>query len=325
MSSCAECGREIPPAAGSCTRCGAPLPQVDEPPQFPPARPWPPAPSESPPPEFTWRLLPPRVEPPPPAASQPPPRASREPPPPLVIGTLPPDASETWPPADGGPWPPPAGGPWRPPARRPPPRRRAIVVAAAVVAALAGLAAWLLIRQPAGRERPAAQSSVGAGQRGTTGPASPSSPAAPSQQASTPRARASNTDAVALGASATRQPGAHHIAAFLVTYFAAINKHDYRAYIRLFDPQARPINSRQQFVGAFRSTRDSGAKLVGISPTATGPAAEITFDSHQRPADSATQTACTTWRITLFLEAHGRAYLIGGPPAGYHAQATPCR
>jgi len=191
------------------------------------------------------------------------------------------------------------------------------------VAALAALAAWL-ISQPAGHKHPAAKSSVGAGQRATTGPASPSSPAAPSQHASTPHARASNTNAVALGAGATRQPGAHHVAAFLGTYFAAVNHHDYRAYIRLFDPQALPIQSSQQFLAAFRSTRDSRAKLVGISPTATGPAAEVTFDSHQRPADSATQTACTTWHITLFLERHGRAYLIGGPPPSYRAQATPC-
>jgi hypothetical protein len=193
------------------------------------------------------------------------------------------------------------------------------------MAALGGLAAWLLISQPTGHARPAAQSSAGAGQRATAGPTSVSSPATPSQQASTQHARASNTHAVALGAGAKRQPGAHHVAAFLGTYFAAVNNHDFQAYIRLFDPQARPIQNRQQFLAAFRSTKDSGLRLVGISPTGTGPAAEITFDSHQRPADSATQTACTSWRITLFLEAHGRSYLIGGPPAGYHAQATPCR
>ena len=332
MSSCAECGREIPPAAGSCTGCGAPLPQVDEPPQFPPARPWPPVPGESAPSATTEALtpvvtgVPPPVpgEPPPPRAGEPPRSAASGSPPPVVIETLPPATTEPWPPAANGPWPPPASGPWPSPARRPPPRRWAIVVAAAVVAALGGLAAWL-ISQPAGHERPAAQSSAGTGQRSTTTPTSPSSPAAPSRQASKPHARASNTGAVALGASATGQPGAHHVAAFLVTYFAAISDRDFPAYIKLFDPQARPIQSRQQFLAAFGSTKDSGAKLVRISPTATGPAAEITFDSHQRPADSATQTACTSWRITLFLETHGRTYLIGGPPAGYQAQAAPCR
>ena len=193
-----------------------------------------------------------------------------------------------------------------------------------VVAVLAGLAAWLLISRPAHHTRAAAQSSVGAGQRGATGPASPASPAAPSPQASTRHAKASSHDAVALGPGARRQPGAHHIAAFLATYFAAINHHDYQAYIRLFDPQSRPIQSKQEFLTGFRSTRDSGAKLVSISPTAAGPAAEITFDSHQRPADSATQTACTSWRITLFLLPQGRTYLIGQVPATYHAQATPC-
>jgi hypothetical protein len=130
---------------------------------------------------------------------------------------------------------------------------------------------------------------------------------------------------VALAPGAARQPGAHHVAAFLATYFAAINKHRYHAYISLFDPESRPIHSRQEFLTGFASTRDSGARLVRISPTAVGPAAEVAFDSHQRPAASATQTACTSWRITLFLERHGRTYLIGTAPATYRAQATPCR
>jgi hypothetical protein len=193
-----------------------------------------------------------------------------------------------------------------------------------VLAVLIGLGVWLLIGQPARHHHQAARSSVGAGSAATTEPASPSSPAAPSQQASTHHAKASNPNAVALGPRATRQLGAHHIAAFLVTYFAAINKHNYQAYVRLFDPQARPLQSRQQFLTGFGSTKDSGARLVSISPTAAGPAAEITFDSHQHPADSATQTACTTWHITLFLEPRGSTYLIGGAPTSYRAQATPC-
>ena len=193
-----------------------------------------------------------------------------------------------------------------------------------VVAALGGLAAWLLTSQPA-RVRPAAQSPAGAGQPAATGSASHSSPAAPSPRASTPHAKAGHPDAVAVGPQAARQPGAHQIAAFLATYFATINHYDYRAYIRLFDPQARPIQSKQQFLAGFRSTRDSGARLVRISAAAAGPAAQIAFDSHQRAADSATQTACTSWHITLFLEKHSGGYLIGKAPATYHAQAAGCR
>jgi hypothetical protein len=208
------------------------------------------------------------------------------------------------------------------------------VVVVAVAAAFGGLAAWLLISQPAAHGRPAAQSSAGAGQpAGTgqpavTGPASPSappsSPAAPSPKASKPHAEPGHHGTVALGPGARQQPGAHHVAAFLATYFTAINNHDYHAYISLFDPQGLPIQSRQEFLTGFRSTRDSGARLVSISPTAAGPAAEITFDSHQRPVDSATQSACTSWRITLFLETHGRTYLIGKAPATYRSEATPC-
>jgi hypothetical protein len=202
------------------------------------------------------------------------------------------------------------------------------VVAAAFAAVLGIVAAWLLISQPASHDRPAAQSSAGAGQSAATGPESPSapasSPAAPSPKASTPHAKASKPDAVALGPGVRAQPGAHHVAVFLATYFAAINNHHYQAYISLFDPLGRPIQSRQEFLSGFGSTKDSGARLVSISPTAAGPAAEITFDSHQRPADSATQTACTSWRITLFLEPHGRTYLIGKAPATYRSASAPC-
>jgi len=198
------------------------------------------------------------------------------------------------------------------------------VVAAAFAAVLGGVAAWLLISQPARHDRPAAQPSAGAGQPAATGPASPSAPATPSPKASTPHAKAGKPDAVAFGPGVRRQPGAHHIAVFLATYFAAINGHHYDAYISLFDPLARPIQSRQEFRSGFGSTKDSGGRLVSISPTAAGPAAEITFDSHQRPADSATQTACTSWRITLFLEPHGNTYLIGNAPATYRSAAIPC-
>jgi hypothetical protein len=367
MSLCAECGSEVPPTAGSCTDCGAPWPpEPGESPESEATETlesevtWRllPASSKPPPPAVT-RTPPPAASPPPsPAAGESSPdmiiggllslaRESNSPPdreiPPAVnqtlpatSGPLPPPAGGPPPPAEGGPLPPPASGPWPPPAdgpwpapeSGPRPRRRGIVIVVAVAAALGGLAAWLLISQPAAHERPAAQSPAGAGQPAATGPASssapPSSPAAPSPRASTPHAKPRHHGAVALGPGARRQPGAHHVAAFLATYFAAINNHDYHAYISLFDPLGLPIQSRQEFLTGFRSTKDSGARLVSISPTAAGPAAEITFDSHQRPVDSATQSACTSWRITLFLETHGRTYLIGKAPATYRSEATRC-
>jgi hypothetical protein len=59
--------------------------------------------------------------------------------------------------------------------------------------------------------------------------------------------------------------------------------------------------------------------VAGLTPTATGWAARVTFVSHLDPARGATSSACTSWGITLFLATDGSTYLIAAPPAGYHA------
>ena len=176
---------------------------------------------------------------------------------------------------------PPAGGPWQPPAGGPPRRRRAIVVTAVVVAALGGLAAWLLTSQPAHPVRPAAQSSAGAGQPGTTGAAPPSSPAAPSPRASTPHAKARHPDAVALG---PRRPGnpAHIRSRHSWAYFAAVNDHDYQAYIGLFDPRPGPSRAGSSSSPGSAPPRMPGPGSCAFPPRPRARRRKIVFDSHQR-------------------------------------------
>jgi hypothetical protein len=127
---------------------------------------------------------------------------------------------------------------------------------------------------------------------------------------------------VAIAPGVSQEPHAQQVADFLGRYFTAINRHDYQLYAALFDQQMQ--ESAQQFSDGYRSTVDSGATVTGISATAAGLAATVTFTSHQNPADTTDGAACTNWDITLFLEQAGPGYLITRPPPGYHASQQPC-
>jgi hypothetical protein len=125
--------------------------------------------------------------------------------------------------------------------------------------------------------------------------------------------------------SAAQQANAEEVAAFLGTYFAAINDRDYLAYIGLFEQSARPVRNAQQFASGFSTTTDSDPALVALAPTLTGGwAATVTFVSHQSAAASATDSSCTDWNLTLYLVPDGNSYLIGLPPAGYQPTHVAC-
>ncbi|HMG62250.1 MAG TPA: zinc-ribbon domain-containing protein [Streptosporangiaceae bacterium] len=208
--------------------------------------------------------------------------------------------------------------------RGPRSRGRAILAAAAVVVVVAGggVTAWRLADSrtvtaaPAGRTAAASRppSAPPSTLPGSAGPSTAPSPVLP----------ATGAAGVPVAAAAAQQPGAGQVAAFVARYFAAINHRDYPAYVALFAPGGQPVPSRQQFLSGYQSTVDSAAALAGLTPTATGWAARVTFVSHQDPARSATGSACTSWGITLFLAADGSAYLIEAAPPGYHASDTSC-
>jgi hypothetical protein len=84
--------------------------------------------------------------------------------------------------------------------------------------------------------------------------------------------------------------------------------------------------TQAQFKNGYRSTADSNETLVGISTASDGDmAAEVTFTSHQNPADSPDHSeSCTDWDITLFLAQGGSGYVIDPAPAGYHASHQGC-
>jgi len=193
----------------------------------------------------------------------------------------------------------------------------AAVVAMAVLAA-GGVAAWALIGHHA--PHPAAAPAVSTSGIGQSG--SPTA-SAPRQASTTPTSQLTAGSAtVTIAPSAAQQSNAPQVAKFLETYFTAINTRDFGLDSSLFEPQLQP--TRQQFSQGYRSTSDSDITLTDLSVTATGLAATVSFTSHQDPSDSPTNSSCTAWDITLYLQPQGSAYLIVSPPAGYHAHYSSC-
>ncbi len=131
--------------------------------------------------------------------------------------------------------------------------------------------------------------------------------------------------AVAVAAGVAQNPDASPVVNVLTSYFTAINAHDYQAYVQVHDQQLEQGYTPARFQSDYGSTSDSGVMLTGISTTADGSvAATTTFTSHQSPEDSVDHTACTHWKITLFLEQQNGGYVIGPPQPGYHAVHQAC-
>ncbi len=194
-----------------------------------------------------------------------------------------------------------------------------MITVLAIVAVLAGsgVAAWKFLAHHA---HTAAEPTVSASRIDGSRSSAANSP---SQVSPTPTSQLTEGSAnVAIAPSAGQQPSSPQVAAFLQTYFTAINTHNFGLYSPLFEPGLGP--TLQQFNQGYGSTSDSDVTLASVSPAATGLAAAVSFTSHQEPATSPTDSSCTAWDITLYLQPQGSTYLIVPPPAGYHAQYRSC-
>jgi hypothetical protein len=201
-----------------------------------------------------------------------------------------------------------------------------------------GLGAWFLVANPASRAnaqsppsshpvtRIAPQAQTGS--PGTTGSPAISGTAAPDSStagAAAPSEVTSSPGGVVIASGATGDATASQVAAFLDEYFTAINTHNYQAYEALLSPQAQGV-TQAQFDTGYGSTTDSSETLRAIFTSSNGDSvANVTFTSHQSSAQSATNSTCTAWNISLYLvPSGGSGYLIDTPPAGYHAKYTTC-
>ena len=90
-------------------------------------------------------------------------------------------------------------------------------------------------------------------------------------------------------------------------------------------PAGQQGKTPQNFSSGYAATSDSSEQLVALAAAHHGKtAATVTFVSHQDPSASTIGAACTDWRITLYLRPAGPSYLIGQPPASYHAAQQAC-
>ena len=233
----------------------------------------------------------------------------------------------------------PVPGPWSPAPQQygaPPPGpgrrgRTAIVIAGVVAVLVAGGGAFAAVTLLTGKHHPgSAPSSTPTIQSSATTPSASasSSPAASSSPTASPTASPTGSptpSGITAGTGVEGNPAEPGVVAFLNSYFAAINAHDYAAYNALLDPQLQKNNSQSTFDSGYATTKDSAETLTRIADTGGGgEAATVSFTSHQNPADTPTHTECTSWTITLYLEPNGTGYLEGPPPAGYHASYQAC-
>lgn len=196
-----------------------------------------------------------------------------------------------------------------------------MLIALVVVLVLAvGGGAFALVSTLTARKAapPAGQPTSGApvtpSSGGATGSASASSTASPAEPAGV---------VVAVAPGAAGNPAVSQVRALLVSYFTAINDHDYAAYSSLHDAKAQM--SYDTFMSGYGSTTDSAEELTAISAPQPGElAATVAFTSHQDAQNSINGSTCTKWQIMLYLVPHGNSYLITSTPPSYHASYLNC-
>jgi hypothetical protein len=207
--------------------------------------------------------------------------------------------------------------------RRMPGRRTQVTSAALAAVALlvGGVTAWAAFGQPqAGPGSQPAGRPTTAARRASPAPTVRPVPS-PAPSVTAPGGAPA---VVTMAPGMSQAPDAAQVDGFLVSYFTAINAHDYQQYERLLIPARRAQLTAADFARGYGTTTDTGASIVGISPTGQGVAATVTFTSQQRVAPGADVTGCTYWDITLYLQKRGGTLLIASPPRGYHAYHRSC-
>jgi hypothetical protein len=150
-------------------------------------------------------------------------------------------------------------------------------------------------------------------------------PSASGQQRQPASAPKASTAPLTVTPAAAAGPDAKAVARLVTRYFRAINKHDFALYRTLFSASLRGGLSSAAFARGYGTSRDSLATLLGITSAGTGELnAAVSFTSHQQSADTPSHSACTTWRISLYLARQGHGYVIVSPPAGYRASFGTC-
>ena len=246
----------------------------------------------------------------------------------------PPRAAGYLPPVPSAPAFPPPSGPVGPTRRSGGGRTAAIIIVGILVALAAGGGVYALVSRSHGHAtaqpptRPSVTVSASTAAPTVQAPTSPTTGASASPSTS-PSASASlsppQTGTVQVAPGVASNPAEPRVAAYLNRYFNAINTRNYSAYNSLLDAENQQSDSKSSFDSGFATTRDSDEVLTGITDTGGGSlTANVSFTSHQTPADSVDQSACDNWRVSLYLAPQGNGYVMTAAPAGYKAVYTDC-
>ena len=191
------------------------------------------------------------------------------------------------------------------------PRRAIAALIVVLAAAVGGAGSWYAVRTTP----PARLAGLGAPPPSGNSPSPP-----PSGNSPSPRVSAVP---VSLAPPAALYPDAALIQPLIAAYFRAINSRDYAGYLATQNPGN--ALTAQQFQTGFRSTEDSHVLVTSIAIAPDGrPAADVTFTSRQQPADGPGGESCTNWHLTMFFDDRAATYILGTPPAGYHASYQAC-
>lgn len=143
--------------------------------------------------------------------------------------------------------------------------------------------------------------------------------------AASPAAQPPPGPQISVAASAASSPHETAVLTFLAGYFTAINNHDFTAYQQLFSPELRTEESATTFSAGYGTTTDSAITLTSIGVIGSGElVAQVTFVSHQQAGSSPTNSACTSWTVSLYLLQQAGSYLLQQPPTGYQASYNAC-
>ena len=212
-------------------------------------------------------------------------------------------------------------------------RRAVFIIGVVLVALAAGGGAYALVSRshdqatarPPSHTTVTAHASTAPTVQAPTSPAASASPSPSTSPSASATPSPTQTGTVRGAAGVGSNPAALQVEAFLNRYFNSINTRNYSEYYSLLDAQKQQAASQSNFDSGFATTKDTNEVLTGITDTGGGSlTANVSFTSHQSPADSPDQSACNDWQISFFLVPQGGSYVETAEPSGYTASDTAC-
>jgi S1-C subfamily serine protease len=105
-------------------------------------------------------------------------------------------------------------------------------------------------------------------------------------------------------------PDGPAVAAMFTTYADGINTGDYATAYGVLSANAQSLSSFDAFRQGELTSYIVTLSIMGITHTATGDSADVTFTSVQDPTAGGHQQSCSNWKMTYTLIPNGSSWLI---------------